>query len=112
LEHAQALRRHGYRFAVNAMANEAPGAYLLSEAEFVIVRTDHADPKRLRDFTEALKQSSQRRAWLARELPSHDEFQLCFNLGASYFQGPFVTRREDWSNSALGPNSARIADLL
>lgn len=112
IEQVRALRARGYRFAVNAMSQEAPGAYLLSEADFVIVRADQADPKRLRDFTEALTRADNKRQWLARELPSHDEFKLCFNLGASYFQGPFVTRREDWSSNTLGPNSARIADLL
>ncbi len=112
IEQVRALRTRGYRFAVNAMAPEAPGAYLLAEADFVIVRADQADPKRLRDFTEALARADSRRQWLARELPSHDEFRLCFNLGASYFQGPFITRREDWSGNSLGPNSARIADLL
>lgn len=112
IEQVRALRARGYRFAVNAMAPEAPGAYLLAEADFVIVRADQADPKRLRDFTEALARADSRRQWLARELPSHDEFRLCFNLGASYFQGPFITRREDWSGNSLGPNSARIADLL
>lgn len=112
IEQVRALRARGYRFAVNAMSQEAPGAYLLAEADFVIVRADQADPKRLRDFTEALARADNKRQWLARELPSHDEFKLCFNLGASFFQGPFVTRREDWSGNALGPNSARIADLL
>lgn len=112
IEQVRDLRRRGYRFAVNAMSQEAPGAYLLAEADFVIVRADQADPKRLRDFTEALARADHKRQWLARELPSHDEFTLCFNLGASLFQGPFVTRREDWSSNALGPNSARIADLL
>jgi EAL and modified HD-GYP domain-containing signal transduction protein len=112
IEQVRALRARGYRFAVNAMSQEAPGAYLLAEADFVIVRADQADPKRLRDFTEALSRADHRRQWLARELPSHDEFKLCFNLGAELFQGPFVTRREDWSNNTLGPNSARIADLL
>ncbi len=112
IEQVRGLRARGYRFAVNAMSQEAPGAYLLAEADFVIVRADQADPKRLRDFTEALARADNKRQWLARELPSHDEFKLCFNLGASFFQGPFVTRREDWSGNALGPNSARIADLL
>jgi c-di-GMP phosphodiesterase len=59
-----------------------------------------------------LKAAGSRRQWLARGLPSFDEFNLCQSLGAQLFQGPFITRREDWSSNALGPNSARIADLL
>jgi EAL and modified HD-GYP domain-containing signal transduction protein len=112
LEQVRALRARGYRFAVNAMANEAPGAYLLPEAEFVVVRVDSAEPKRIRDFADALKRTTPPRTWLARGLPGHDEFQLCFNLGAGLFQGPFITRREDWTGNSLGPNAARIADLL
>lgn len=33
---------------------------------------------------------------LATELNSFDEFSLCFNMGCDYFQGHFVTSREDW----------------
>ncbi len=43
---------------------------------------------------------------------SQDDFQFFSGLGATYFQGPFITRREDWSGNAIGPNTARIAALL
>jgi EAL and modified HD-GYP domain-containing signal transduction protein len=112
IERIRALKQTGIRFAADALSNSAPGAYLLAEADFVIVQTDRAEPRRLRDLADGLKSGGSQRQWLARELPSHDEFTLCFNLGAQLFQGPFITRREDWSGNSLGPNSARIADLM
>lgn len=112
LEKIRALKREGFRIAADVQPVETPSAYLLGEADIAIVRADSIDPRRLRDFVESLKARSRSLQWLARGLPSHDEFSLCFNLGASLFQGPFITRREDWSGNQLGPNSARLADLL
>jgi len=51
-------------------------------------------------------------AILVRDLASHDDFNLVAKLGASVFQGRFVTARESWDQSELGPNTARLADLL
>lgn len=35
-------------------------------------------------------------AFIARNLLTFDDFNLCFNGGFDYFQGPFVTSRENW----------------
>ena len=112
LEKIRALKREGFRIAADVQPAELPSAYLLGEADVAIVRADSIDPRRLRDFVENLKARGRPLQWMARGLPTRDEFSLCFNLGASYFQGPFITRREDWTGNTLGPSSARLADLL
>jgi len=112
LEQIAELRKAGFRFAANANVLGTPQAFLLAAVDFVIVPADSTDPKQLRDFTAMLAAAGAKRQWMAKQLPSYDEFQLCQSLGAQLFQGPFITRREDWSNNSLGPNSARIADLL
>jgi c-di-GMP phosphodiesterase len=112
LEQLAELKAEGFHFAVHADVLGSSEAWIAAEVEYVIVDADRADPKHLREFAAMLKASGARRQWLARSLPSQDEFLLCFNLGASLFQGPFITRREDWSGNSLGPNAARLADLL
>ena len=37
-----------------------------------------------------------------RGLPSIDDFRFCYKLGATLFQGPFVTSREDWREHVFG----------
>jgi len=49
---------------------------------------------------------------VVRGLPSLDDFRFCCKLGASLFQGPFITSREDWSARDPGPNTARIGALI
>jgi len=49
---------------------------------------------------------------VVRGLPSIDDFRFCCKLGASLFQGPFITSREDWSAREPGPNIARIGALI
>ncbi|MBL8473992.1 MAG: HDOD domain-containing protein [Rhodocyclaceae bacterium] len=49
---------------------------------------------------------------LVRGLESLDHFRYCFNFGVHYFQGPFITSREDWSENVLAPRVARVSALI
>lgn len=48
----------------------------------------------------------------ARGLQSHEEFEACDRLGFKYFQGPFITRREDWGNNRVAPTTLKVSALL
>jgi len=112
LDPVQRLRQSGYRIGVPAAAMAGELACLLRAVDFVVVDAANMDPARLKTLADGLHGGGGTPALLARELPSQDEFQLCFALGATRFQGPFITRREDWRGKRLGPNTARLADLI
>ena len=55
-------------------------------------------------------------AWAATGLNGEDEFHACFDgrMGVPFelFQGPFVTRREDWHQNHLDPTRSHLLRLL
>jgi len=112
LESVRRLRKLGYRIAVDVSSVGAENAFLLPEADFAILRANEGSPERTDYAVMRLRTVNAGAKILARELPSQDDFQFFSGLGATYFQGPFITRREDWSGNAIGPNTARIAALL
>ncbi|WP_440223383.1 EAL and HDOD domain-containing protein [Dokdonella sp. MW10] len=112
IESVRRLRALGYRIAIDVSTADAPGLYLLPQADFAVVDAGVGDPERLRTVADQLRKSGAKTQILARDIPTHDDFLFCFGLGTALFQGPFITRREDWSGNTMGPNTARIADLL
>ncbi len=112
LSAAGELRQAGYRIAVPAPARAEELSLWAGAADFVVASVGNADPAWLKSLAQRLAATPGGPTLIARDLPAQEDFQLCYALGATHFQGPFVTRREDWRGNRLGPNAARLADLL
>lgn len=112
VDRVTALRKQGFHIAIEAHDGHLEPTCIVPLVEYVIVRVSTTDPRRVRDIGEHLHKSGSKARLVARDVPSIEDFQLAFNAGASFFQGSFITRREDWSSNKVGPNTARIADLL
>jgi EAL and modified HD-GYP domain-containing signal transduction protein len=108
----QRIRAAGYRIGAAAADLIGERAFLLPETDFVTLRAAASDPAQLKTLIERIKSDGGKVTLIARDLPSQDDFQLCLTLGAALFQGPFITSREDWRGNRLGPNTARLAELI
>lgn len=106
------FRAAGYRIGIPATSLLTDRVELLPAVDFVTVCAAASDPAQLKALVERLNASGARAKLIARDLPSQDDFQLCNTLGATLFQGPFITSREDWRSNRLGPNTARLAELI
>lgn len=106
------LRTGGYTLGLHAAALTGEHAALLPHADFVVLSASTAEPEHLKTLVAMLRRAGSKAKLVARDLPSQDDFQLCFALGTALFQGPFVTSRENWTGNKLGPNTARLADLI
>lgn len=106
------MRAAGYRIGLRAQDLDDSRRPLLPDADFVTLATAAADPAHLKELVTAIRSGGRHTTLIARDLPSPDDFQLCHALGAALFQGPFVTSRQDWHGNRLGPNTARLADLI
>ena len=49
---------------------------------------------------------------IARDVQTSDDFQLCFRAGFDYFQGPFVTNRENWTPPKSDVDRVRVIQIL
>lgn len=47
-----------------------------------------------------------------RGLETQEEFDACRRMNFTYFHGPFIRRREEWSPAQVNPGALRICDLL
>lgn len=47
-----------------------------------------------------------------RGLETQEEFDACCRLNFVYFHGPFIRRREEWSQNRANPSALRLCDLL
>lgn len=106
------LRAAGYRIGLRAQDLDDNRRQLLADADFVTLATAAADPAQLKELVTAIRSGGRHTTLIARDLPSPDDFQLCHALGAALFQGPFVTSRQDWHGNRLGPNAARLAEII
>ena len=107
-----ALRERGFRLGLIDPTVVAELAHLLPQTEFIVAQAEGLDARRgLKLGNIALEVAHDARL-VVRGLPSLDDFRFCCKLGASLFQGPFITSREDWSARDPGPNTARIGTLI
>ena len=107
-----ALRERGFRLGLIDPTVVAELAHLLPQTEFIVAQAEGLDARRgLKLGNIALEVAHDARL-VVRGLPSLDDFRFCCKLGASLFQGPFITSREDWSARDPGPNTARIGALI
>lgn len=106
------LRDGGFAIALDARQVIGDMAFLADECDYLIVHADSIDPEATRKLVGGLRGSRGAANLVARDVATQDDFLFCFGLGAKLFQGPFITRREDWSGNTIGPNTARIAALL
>lgn len=106
------LHAAGYRIGLRAQDLDDERRALLPEADFVALSAAAADPGQVKALAATIRASGGRTQLLARDLPSPDDFQLCHALGAALFQGPFVSSRQDWHGNRLGPNTARLAQII
>ena len=106
------LRQAGFRFGLPDPMIISEFVPLLPLADMIVLRAPTLDARRGMQLGQMLGNTAPQARLLVRDLPSLEDFRFAFKLGASLFQGPFITSREDWSEHELGPNTARIATLI
>ncbi|MCK9258593.1 MAG: HDOD domain-containing protein [Azoarcus sp.] len=111
LQTVRRLRAIGYRIGLPDPIAEPSFAGLLSEADVIVVRAPRLSAEAALTLTANIVERAPQATLLVRELPGLEDFNFCFKLGASLFQGPFITSREDWQDHSLGPNFTRLAML-
>jgi len=109
------LRQQGYLIAIPDPTVVSEYAALLPFVDIVIVRILPGSPisaAHMRQLQERLQQQAPRAAILVRNLPAQEDFNFCYKIKVSFFQGPFITRRENWRDKHLSPSQAHLALLL
>ncbi|MDR1854810.1 MAG: HDOD domain-containing protein [Azoarcus sp.] len=112
LTHVRALRERGYRVGIQDPIAVKAYSHLLSEIDLVCMQGPHVDIEQGMKLVRLILKLAPNAALLVRDLPGMEDFDFCFKIGATLFQGAFVTAREHWEARNLGPNFARITLLM
>jgi len=112
LEHLRALRAAGYHVGIQDPTMVQAYIHLLPEADLVCMQGPHVDIEQGMKLVRQVLKLAPDAALLVRDLPGMEDFDFCFRIGATLFQGAFVTAREHWQKRDLGPNFARITLLM
>jgi EAL and modified HD-GYP domain-containing signal transduction protein len=116
LEQFAHLRERGLHYGLSLMAADESRIALYAAADFVQVNAaafDGVDLRALPGRLRALRPAQLPPLVLvASQLQTYDDFQLVFQSGFDYFQGPFVSSRENWHPPTSEINRMRVLELL
>ena len=101
------LRQRGFRIGLLDPTVMTEFTHLLPQADFIVVQAGGLDARRGLQLSNIALEIAPNARLVVRELPSIEEFRFCYKLGATLFQGPFVTSREDWRERELPRERSR-----
>ncbi|MFN0302308.1 MAG: EAL and HDOD domain-containing protein [Burkholderiales bacterium] len=90
---------------------------ILTSCEFIQIETPGFDGVQLKELARKLRRANRPDCvapikLTARDVQTSDDFQLCFRAGFDYFQGPFVTNRENWAPPRSEIDTGRVIQIL
>lgn len=114
--------RHGWVLRRQQMETNSDLLQLALSGDFAEIKTGSFDgveigslARQLRSSGSSLAVSGQRTEpirLIARELPTYDDFNLCYKAGFDYFHGPFITSGEDWRPPESDLDRMRLFEIL
>jgi EAL and modified HD-GYP domain-containing signal transduction protein len=112
LAQVRALRATGYRIGIPDPITTPACFHLLGEVDLVCIRAPHLNVEQSMRLIRHILKEAPNVALLVRDLPGMEDFNFSFKIGATLFQGPFITSRERWQQRNLDPNFTRLTLLL
>ncbi|MDR1064386.1 MAG: HDOD domain-containing protein [Azoarcus sp.] len=106
------LRAQGYRIGIPDPMETPAYLHLISEIDLVCLQGPRIDIEHGMKLTRHILKIAPHAALLARDLPAMEDFDFCFKIGTTLFQGPFITSRGSWTERNLGPSYSHLTMLL
>lgn len=107
------LKAHGFAFAVEVGAALRPqNQALLQLADYVLIDVSNEDMAAITAEIAAIAKIAPNRRLVALSVQTLEAFHMCHKLQFALFMGPFITRRENLGNPAVGPSRAKVLDLM
>lgn len=109
---AQDLRKLGYRIGIPDPTNMPCYFHLRSEASLVSLQASALEVDKGKYLVNSILREMPQALILIRDLHSVEDFNFCYEIGASLFQGPFIVSRERWQKADLGSSVTHLAILM
>ncbi|MDR3088010.1 MAG: HDOD domain-containing protein [Azoarcus sp.] len=111
-ERVRDLRTRGYRVGIPYPLENPVYQNLLPDIDLVSLQGDSFGVGQGIALARNFLKTKPHAALLARDLPGMEDFDFCFKIGVTLFQGAFITSREQWPERNLGPDFSRLSMLL
>ena len=112
LSSIKGLKALGYHIGLQGDM-DIPGMQpFLELAEFIFIDIASSDIPAMNAQITAICKHGFDKKLVATNIQTLEEFHVCSKLPFSYFQGPFVTNREQWSTAKMETGRVKILDLL
>jgi len=108
----RALRKLGYRIGIPDPLAMPEYFHLLSEIDLVSMQASQVDIDKGDKVISFILRKAPQTLILAHDLFSIEDFNFCYEIGATLFQGPFIVSREHWQKADLGSSFTHLAMLL
>ena len=107
------LKALGCRFGLYGTGAEHPAlAPFLKQAEFLFIDIAAHDIPAIKTQMECAHQLAPAQKFVATNIQTIDEYNVCARLPFVLFQGSFVTSREQWTSPRMDAGRIRIVELL
>ncbi|MDR0563886.1 MAG: HDOD domain-containing protein, partial [Azoarcus sp.] len=106
------LRATGFRIGIPDPLEFSACFCLMQDVDLISLPCPEADFKHTKDRVDFFSSTAPKAAILMRNLPGMEDFNFCYKIGASLFQGSFIVSREDWKEVDLGSSFAHLTMLL
>ncbi|AAZ98112.1 Predicted signal transduction protein containing EAL and modified HD-GYP domains [Thiobacillus denitrificans ATCC 25259] len=104
------LRAKGYRIGLRSRgATPMPG---LDQLDFLLIDIAAGDLPSIRDQMQAAVARAPKIRFVAANVQTQEEYRACAGLPFSYYQGPFITSREQLDGPVVDAGRARILEVL
>jgi len=112
LARLNALKTLGYRIALQEIPDEPGILPFLELAEFIFIDVGASDIPAITAQIGRISKQVFDKQLVATNVQTLEEFHVCAKLPFFYFQGPFVTSREQWTAPRMDTGRIKILDLL
>ncbi|MHB1353867.1 MAG: EAL and HDOD domain-containing protein [Thiobacillus sp.] len=107
------LRAMGYRVGARTAGAQGAGRLALPDAlDFLLIDVGASELPAIRDRMNAAAARSPKIRFVATNVQTLEEYRACASLPFSFYQGPFITSREQFDGPVVDAGRARIVELL
>ena len=108
----QDLKKSGYLFGLQGDMGIPGMQPFLELAEYIFIDIASSDIPAMNAQIASISKQVFDKQLVATNIQTLEEFHVCAKLPFSYFQGPFVTNKEQWTSSRMDTGRIKILDLL
>ena len=106
------LRASGYKIGIPNPLTVTAYFHIAEDIDLLTVQGADIDIEKGMALMRYIQKQLPNCGLLVKDLPGNEDFNFSYKIGATLFQGGFITQRERWKEHNLGPNFARVSMLL